>query len=246
MGLCRTLVDTGRIERASAILAEGLDLTDRAELRRMASDLRVHQLISWENKLTDDFQEFNRLLAEAFDLDPLNEAAYSMLTLVYEAARESEQRLELRTKFERLIGRGETVALAHFSLSAILWLEGQPEESLWHTEKAWEMDSSLVDVANNVAWLKNNRESPDLNRAKDLIDLAIAKRPDVAEYYATRGFVLMKMERWDEALIDLERVLPYREGEAKKLTHQRLATVYKALGQDRLAAVHEDEATNQQ
>lgn len=55
----------------------------------------------------------------------------------------------------------------------------------------------------------------------------------------------MKMERWGEAVVDLERVLPHRTGEARKVAHERLAAVCKALGQDRLAAVHEEEASNQ-
>jgi len=245
MGLCRVLVGTGRVSRASDVLNEGLALTDRIELRRMAADLRVHQMIDLNNKLSEDFAQFTSLIAEAFEFDSQNEAACAMLALVYEAAQSIEQRLELRAKLERLIGRGETLAMAHFTLGAIRWLDGDLDDSLWHTEKAWEINPDLVDVANNLAWLESNRENPGLNRAKDLIDLAILKRPETIEYYATRGFVLMKMERWDEAVVDLERVLPHRTGEARKVAHERLAAVYKALGQDRLAAVHEEEASNQ-
>lgn len=81
-----------------------------------------------------------------------------MLTLVYEAARNPEQRLKLRTKLERLVGRGETVALAHFSTGAILWFDCHLENAIWHTEKTWEMDPAMVDVANNIAWRESNRE----------------------------------------------------------------------------------------
>ncbi|HBJ39123.1 MAG TPA: hypothetical protein DDZ51_31130 [Planctomycetaceae bacterium] len=245
MGMCRVLVDTGRVNQASDVLDDGLALTDRIELRRMAADLRVHQMIDLKDKLSEDFSQFTSLLAKAFEFDPQNEAAYAMLALVYEAAQSLEQRLELRGKLERLVGRGETVAMAHFTLGAIRWLDGDLDDSLWHTEKAWEINPTLIDVANNLAWLESNRENPDLNRAKDLIDLAISKRPENIEYYATRGFVLMKMERWDEALVDLVRVLPHRTGQARKVAHERLAAVYKSLGQDRLAAVHEEEASNQ-
>ena len=128
---------------------------------------------------------------------------------------------------ERLVGLRETVALAQSSLGAILWLEGNSDDPISHTQKAWEMDPTWsMWPTISLGW----------------IDLAISKLPETIECYETRGFVLMKMVRWDEALVDLERVLPHRTGEQRKVAYERLAAIDKALGQDRIAAVHEAEA----
>jgi thioredoxin-like negative regulator of GroEL len=75
-----------------------------------------------------------------------------------------------------------------------------------------------------------------------LINVAVEKRPDVVNYRDTKGAILMKMERWEDALIELETILPRTEGEARQDLHQRLAKIYTELGKESLAKMHEEEA----
>lgn len=243
IALAKVLVDTDRVAEASALLAEGLKLADRAELRRTASELRLFQMSKVEGPMDEGFAEFNRLLAEAIELDPSNPQAYGRLLTVYQEAQSAEQRTQLRERLERQVAKGDSIAFAHFSLGSIYWLDGDLKNSIWHTEKALEINPDLLDVANNVAWLVSQQEDADLERALSLVDSAIEKRPDVVNYRDTRGVILMKMERWEDALVELETILPRIEGEARKELHERLAKVYAELGKSSLARMHEEEAT---
>lgn len=244
IALAKVLVDTERVEAASALLADGLKLADRAELRRTASDLRLFQMSKVKGPLEEGFAKFNRLLAEAVELDPLNPEAYGRLLAVYQAAKSEEQRTQLRERLERQVVKGDSIAFAHFSLGSMHWLDGDLKNSIWHTEKALEINPGLLDVANNVAWLVSQQEDGDLDRALKLINVAVEKRPDVVNYRDTKGSILMKMKRWEEALVEMETILPRTSGEARKELHQRLAIVYAELGKDSLARMHEDEAAD--
>lgn len=242
MALTKVLVDTERIDAAENLIGEGLKLTDREELRRTASDLRLYRMSKVKEPLEAGFAEFNRLLAEAVDLDPLNPQAYGQFLAVYQAAKSDEQRTQLRERLERQVAKGDSIAFAHFSLGSIYWLDGDAKNSLWHTEKALEINPDLLDVANNVAWLVSQQENGDLDRALKLIDVAIEKKPYQHEYRDTKGMILMKMERWDEALTQLEGILPSSVGDARRDLHTRLSTIYQALGKESLAKMHAEEA----
>jgi uncharacterized protein HemY len=66
--------------------------------------------------------------------------------------------------------------------------------------------------------------------------LALDKRPDDGHFRGTRGRILARMKRWQEALTDMEAALP-AEGESSQL-HQDLAETYSALAIPDLATQH--------
>ena len=53
----------------------------------------------------------------------------------------------------------------------------------------------------------------------------------------TRGRIYVKMERWEDALVDLETAL--RQMPANPDLHRALATTYRGLGDETLAEEHE-------
>lgn len=89
---------------------------------------------------------------------------------------------------------------------------------------------------NNVAFLLALRAPEDAPRALALIDAVLARWPDQPNYRDTRGQILMRLGRWQEACLDLEAALPRMTN--KKSTHQALAEAYQHLGQTEKAAQH--------
>src|SRR5438445_652901 len=73
-----------------------------------------------------------------------------------------------------------------------------------HLEQAFRLAPQEGLVANNLAWLLAQPPSPDLPRALALIDSVLARWPDQPNYLETRGQILVKLQRWNEALADLE------------------------------------------
>jgi hypothetical protein len=59
-----------------------------------------------------------------------------------------------------------------------------------------------------LAWHLSQMKPPNLPRALGLIDVVVKRWPAISSCRDTRGQILAKMERWDEALVDLEAALP--------------------------------------
>jgi len=78
---------------------------------------------------------------------------------------------------------------------------------------------------------------PDLPQALAIAQLLVEKFPDQPHFRDTRGQVLVKLGRWDDAVKDLEYALPRLND--KSATHTALAQVYENLGLRDLAAEHE-------
>src|SRR5262249_337014 len=95
-------------------------------------------------------------------------------------------------------------------------------------------------VANNLAWVLSESEGPDLERALAMIDAVIRRGPVVPPYRGTRGHILVKLGRFQEALPRLEAALPVNQ--ATDHIHRDLSRTYQKLGMTGLAKVHEEKA----
>jgi Flp pilus assembly protein TadD len=114
---------------------------------------------------------------------------------------------------------------------------GQAEEARRHCEQAYKLAPHLAGSANNLAWMLAHADPPDLPQALTLVNGALERVPGNASFLDTRGHVLAKMGRWQEALADLELVL--RERPDNPALHRILAECYRHLGQQEMAAEHQ-------
>ena len=95
-------------------------------------------------------------------------------------------------------GRPEAWAM----LGELFWLKGDLKESSIHFEKALETGGEDPMILNNLAWIESEKDNPD--RALALVDRAIAMDPvPLYPYLETRARTLMKLHRYDEALVDV-------------------------------------------
>jgi uncharacterized protein HemY len=74
------------------------------------------------------------------------------------------------------------------------------------------------------------------NQALGLIDQALERSPGDPRLHATKGEVLIKLERWKEAVTELE--LGLTGGAASDTVHMSLATAYDKLGMSEIASQH--------
>ncbi len=94
---------------------------------------------------------------------------------------------------------------------------------------------------NNLAYLLSNHEPRDLNQALQTVNRAIQLQPENPHYLETRGQIYIEMERWQEAVTDLEVALNGLPG--KREIHASLAKAYQQLGDDGTARMHATQAT---
>jgi predicted Zn-dependent protease len=72
-----------------------------------------------------------------------------------------------------------------------------------------------------------------------MINSVIEHNPTEPQYRGTRGHILAKLGRWQEAVPDLEASLKHKDTPE---VHQRLAEAYDNLGMASLAAKHRQAA----
>lgn len=89
---------------------------------------------------------------------------------------------------------------------------------------------------NNLAWILAHNAPIDLDRALRLIDQALRMKPRDPHMHGTRGQILLKHERWEEAIEELEFAINGVPGIDEH--HRSLALAYSKTGNEDLADQH--------
>ncbi len=91
-------------------------------------------------------------------------------------------------------------------------------------------------ILNNLAVALVRSEPSQPGRALEIINIALLEYPDNPDILSTRGEIYIALKKWQEALADLERALPFRR--ESKIVHESLSVVYNELGNQPLAEEH--------
>ncbi|MGH9579672.1 MAG: tetratricopeptide repeat protein [Terriglobales bacterium] len=142
-----------------------------------------------------------------------------------------------RTMLNKLLAETGEFPLLHFCLGADAWERGAVDEARQHFGMAFAQAPHLPYVANNMAMVLSAGEKADYAQALATIQPVVEKFPDNAAFRDTRGHILLKLGRYQEAVKDLEFALPSLP--SKALMHQALAEAYRHLGLKDLADQHE-------
>jgi Flp pilus assembly protein TadD len=219
---------------AVAILEDGWAGT-REPVYRLAQ-ARVY--VAWFDNLARDSVTAPglklALLEKGLHCDPSSTDLLDRLLAVIKV--QGSEAEKARATLHRLLAAGEVPATVHFALGIDALQHGETEQAALHWERANQLAPDLPIVANNLAWLIAQSPSPDLPRALDLVNMALKQAPDQPSFHHTRGHILVKMERWKEALGDLETALPRYTQDPE--THRALALVYGHLGVPAMEAEH--------
>jgi tetratricopeptide (TPR) repeat protein len=149
-----------------------------------------------------------------------------------------------RSILQSQLTAGKATVTTHFLLGWDAFSRGRGDEARLHWEQAVRLAPDSAVLANNLAWVLASAQPADLTRALELANRAIERKPNQPDFHHTRGIVLMKLERWPEALTDLEAALA--GGPDPIETHISLAQVYDKLGMPELASQHRDRAASKQ
>ena len=139
---------------------------------------------------------------------------------------------------ETLLATGADVAFVHFVAGIRSWEMGDQDKSLFHFSRAYKLDPEMLAIGNNLAWALSNQEHPDLDRALKIIESVLRADDTDPIHRDTRGQILAKLSRWEEAIDDLEFALQSSKMSGNKNLHQALAEAYEALGRESLASKH--------
>jgi Flp pilus assembly protein TadD len=131
---------------------------------------------------------------------------------------------------------GRAVGVSHLILGTHLFDAGDPMTAGLHLEQAFKQLPFGPVVANNFAWYLIKGEGADAPRALSIIDSVIKVQPENPEFRDTKGHILMKLGRWQDAVAEFETTLETLSN--RPTTHDALANAYQLLGVEGLADDH--------
>lgn len=133
---------------------------------------------------------------------------------------------------------GTSPGIAHFIRGTTAMMNDEVELAERHLKLASQHLPNSSAILNNLAVALTQRGPEHLEEALKLSEQAIAGVPEPSPYfYETRGQILFRMERYLDAIPDLERSLAVDS--LAVAAHQTLATCYEHLNEPDLQADHQ-------
>lgn len=248
--LATCVANLGRFEDAVKILSEGLAVDPGGPYGPAIAKIYLSAYDRHASQAQPDYRAMITALREALRFDA--KSADAAVRLATFGERNSGQLNTVPPNIDRgieqaarellqgLLASGDQPPAVHMALGLKAWRGNDLSKAQWHFERAYELDPTLSGVANNLAWVMSHQPNADLKRALEIIDPVITQFPEVSHFRDTRGEIYLRMERWDEALHDLESALPELKHDPR--IHDSLAAVYDGLDQPDMAARHRQEA----
>lgn len=229
------------IEVLNDALASSQDQTERAEIREVIANSYAHwvETINLKPfKTTEDRVEILRILGAALALTPGHEVILHLIAdQVLGSLRDTDPEVIALSKS---LVRGSSPGISHFIIGTGAMLRGDDAAGLVHLEIAAQTMPHSDMILNNLACVIAKRQDGDLRRALKLVETAIRRSPKPSPYFLdTRGQVLCKLGRWQDAIPDLEAVLPVPPLALE--AHRSLAQCFAELGSHQLSAQHQSE-----
>jgi predicted Zn-dependent protease len=239
MQLAKALLLMQREEAAAKILEEGYAVTKNEGLRSATAEA----FAIWAKRLGRESKEPQTLIRRlnlvesALLLAPNNGAVIEASVNLIMECRENQNE-EVRLVRAALM-RGVSPVGSHFIQGTLALMNGKFEEGKTHLELATKLGAQTPGILNNLAVAIAGMPDPNLEQALELSNAAIRQMPNHAYMHETRGQILIKLERWQDAIVDLELALSARE--LRPAIYPSLAQAYRALGNEQLAADYEAE-----
>ncbi len=231
------LASLQRIDEAKGEIKQGQDYATTAaeamRLNKALSDLLVYesvQLAQNDNTPRGLIERMSKL-KQAADADPTNPDVLEAITQVcFEAAKSEDDQL---TVLRESLVQNIDPDTSHFILGTIALNEGKVEEAAQHLELAAKNNPNMPGFLNNLAHAISHSETPDLERALRIANAANALVPNHPYLRETRGQIYVQLQRYTDAIADLEFAL--NAPELRPQVREGLAQAYQALGQTEIA-----------
>jgi predicted Zn-dependent protease len=226
-----------RHREAADAVRTALARTDDPRLHQLAGDVYA----AWCSILTGDSRAAERIqrIEEGLELSP--GAGPLLQALAGAAGGTGPAAVAARASADRRLATGGPAAVG---MRLAFGIEAQRRGDVVLARRfigeAYRDDAASPIAANNLACLLIQEPDPDPARALAIIEAALKNRADEPTLRDTRGQVLVRLGRWQEATRDLEFALSRIP--ANRDSHRALARAYRGLnlptladGQDRKA-----------
>ena len=237
IALASVLVQLNRHDLAEKYLLQGIRIHPDPRMKSATADFYVMHHDRSVAAGANVKDQINYLI-KAVRADANFQPAFSRVMNLYSMSKGSGKEFtELRKAFVDLVAGDNPTPMAHLVLSNFLWDENKFEQSKFHLEQAYNLDSEYVFVLNNLAWvLSQNDKNADLDRALGLIETAVSHQPGNTTFRDTYANILLQKKRYQDSAVEFELALKGHPNPSA--IHQKLAIVYEKLGMNELATKH--------
>lgn len=219
-------------EDAVALLLRSITVfEDQLPFRR----LLARAYVGWSRQIpADEFARRLELLERAAEAYPSDEfVLLALLALSIESNGPEGEAAQARLR--EALATGDAPVVVHTIIGTNAAINGDAELARFHLDQALQQGQVTPMVLNNLAHILAFGPQHDYEAALALIDQALTIRSD-PRMHDTRGQILVRLQRWPEAISSLETAL--RDMTDYAPLHQSLAEAYAAVGQVELAELH--------
>lgn len=225
----------GNLEQMGEILDKWLlaEPENRQAQQALARVYRQQAAQRLRDPLPDE-QEIASLWLKAAELEGRNDALIQTAGELYENRATSPSYARILQAFRESPKTPPQLFLAVGTQAAVA---EQYEDARLYYKATLERDATSAVAWNNYGLVLGKGSDAQLDEALRAVDKALEIAPEEHRFRETRGQILLRMQRWQEAIEDLEFALnglPQLEA-----IHQSLATAYDALGEKELAKLHQ-------
>lgn len=241
--LCRCLIIDEKEDQAIQTLQEQAKRCPDAELPQLRF-LTGDAYAAWSRRLREagdlqpgDFLKSLDLLARGLAVAPLNPRLLDELSYLG-CSTDVDENL-LQEKLQEALDSGISPGFVHFIQGTrdLLRKPANLESAMQHLDVARQHSVSYPGLLNNLAWAMTQTPEGNMDQALELVEQALRMMPAEPIIYETRGQVLLRQQKYQQAIADFERALASSEMRAD--AHEGLAKAWQQLGNDEKAAYHQ-------
>ncbi|MFM7168356.1 MAG: tetratricopeptide repeat protein [Planctomycetaceae bacterium] len=241
--LCRCLIIDEKEQQAIQMMQEQSKRCQPAELPQIrflmgdayaAESRRMRQ--SGDLK-PEDFLKSLDLLARGLAVAPLNPRLLDELSYLGCSTEVDEN--VLQQKLQQALDSGISPGFVHFIQGTrdLLRKPADLESAMQHLDAARQHNVTFPGLLNNLAWGMTQTPDGNMDQALELVEQALRMMPGEPVIYETRGQVLLRQQKYQQAIADFERSLASSDMRAD--AHEGLAKAWEQLGNAEKAAYHQ-------
>ncbi|MEM9826449.1 MAG: hypothetical protein AAF958_07660 [Planctomycetota bacterium] len=232
-----------RVRRAMVGIANKKETTDKEKKQLVMLRMTFGEcMVLWAKELEEngrgtDTEAVKQLQILELALRNAPESP-KVLSAVVDQVLANINRDDAKTKAQlKALVDGSSPGISNFIRGTAMLMRDEPEKALNYLRQASEYLPRSNVILNNMAVAMISKGDENLEVALDLVNEAItnSKKP-LPHFYETRGQIYFQLDRPNEAISDLQRVLqvPTLEKQARKT----LVDCYREIGDEQLASLH--------
>ncbi|MBU1998886.1 MAG: tetratricopeptide repeat protein, partial [Candidatus Omnitrophica bacterium] len=178
-----------------------LDLAVKLDPETVEAHAVLALLYFSQNKLEEAAYEYEIALKNASILEPRNTDIYKNLGIIYLRQKKYDLAQEV---YRKVIGITPDDSEAYYYLGNALDQLNKRREAYKFFEKAIELKPDYADALNYLGYLYAE-ENIKLDKAEELIKMALALQPNNGAYVDSLGWVYFRKEKYQDSVQELER-----------------------------------------